>query len=745
MHKNSSRLQSLALAALLAFVPFATASAEDEGDSVIEEIVVTAQKREQSLMDVPMSVSALTLRTMSRPWARSIWQIFNSRSRACLLPLSAASPRSIRIRGISPPGSLLPTVGRLVDEMTINAETTGYGLSFPLVDIERVEVLKGPQGTLYGEGSISGTVKYLTRNPTPGEIDGIFEFSGRSVDEGGEGYRGWVAGNLPFGNDVFGVRLAAFFEESPGWVDSSLFGGDANTLDRWMIRAKAVFTPSDRFTASVLYETQENEIAMLGYSDLNFQSNEYFPVPSETVYDMANLVLSWDLGNLSITSSTGYQDRNVITAFDISPFKAFLEAPLDLDFDGVAETRNPLAGFTDFAYLCGTAIPMPCQSGPIVPNYITNIGYHLDTVVESLTQEVRVNTEFSENWLLTAGVYYKDSEHDAPLFSEWYPDPNTLPFSALGGSLFIATESLAYFAETVFSITDRLEGTLGVRYYTDERESENIVSQFGAPISVVDGLDNDSTVARAVLKYTINDDLMTYASFGQGFRSGGVQFFDSEAALGVPNTFDPEDLTTYEVGAKGVLGDGAFSYEVAAFFMDYENIQIYLSNPLGIQLFYNGGNAEVIGFEFSGTFRVTDDFLLDVSYGLNNGEYLEDTLTHMAGEPMDSVPEFTYSISADYSFGLPAGFRGHVRADYLASDDTEVNIRGFGYPEESVTADGLVTLNVRAGVTRDNWSVHFFVENLTEEENVLGRPIGALASYLVQQPRTIGITVRGGF
>ena len=91
-------------------------------------------------------------------------------------------------------------------------------------------------------------------------------------------------------------------------------------------------------------------------------------------------------------------------------------------------------------------------------------------------------------------------------------------------------------------------------------------------------------------------------AFGQGFRSGGVQFFDSEATLGVPNTFDSEDLSTYEVGAKGVLGDGAFSYEVAAFFMDYENIQIYLSNPLGIAGFHNGGNAEVIGFEFQGRF-----------------------------------------------------------------------------------------------------------------------------------------------
>ena len=710
------------LAALLAFTSFAAMSAEEEEAPVIEEIVVTAQKRDQALMDVPMSVSALSADDVATMGAVNLADI-QFKIPSLFVSSLGGITETIRVRGISPPGSLLPTVGRLVDEMTINAETTGYGLSFPLVDIERVEVLKGPQGTLYGEGSISGTVKYLTRNPTPGEVDGIFELSGRSVDDGGDGYRGWVAGNVPFDSDVFGLRLVGYFEEAPGWVDSTLFGDDANTLDRWLIRAKAVFTPTDRFTASLMWETQENEVPILGYSDRDFRTTAYYPVPSETEYDMANLVLKWELDKFSITSSTGYQDRSVITSYDISAFKAILE--------------QVFPGYTDWAPLFGNEIA--------IPNYITNIGYWLDTVVETLTQEVRINAEISDDWLVTAGVYYKDSEHFAPLISDYYPDPNVLPFQVLEGSLVIETEALAYFAEAVFSFTDRLEGTLGVRYYTDERASENIVSSFGAPLSVVDGLDNDSTVARVVLKYEFDDDRMTYASFSQGFRSGGVQFFDTEAFFGLPNSFDPEDLSTWEVGAKGVLGDGTFRYEVAAFFMDYENIQIYFSNPLGFQAFANGGAAEVRGLEFQGSLRLSESFYLEASYGLNDGEYTEDTLTHRSGEPMDSVPEFTFSVSADYTFGLAAGFTGHVRADYLASDDTEVNIRGFGYTEESQTNDGLVTLNLRVGAMRDNWSVHFFVENLTEEENILSRPIGALADYYLQQPRTMGISVRGGF
>ena len=745
MHLNRFIPRGLALAALLAFTPFAATSAEEEEDaSLIEEIVVTAQKRDQALMDVPMSVSALSADDVATMGAVNLADI-QFKVPSLFISSFGGIVETIRIRGISPPGSLLPTVGRLVDEMTINAETTGYGLSFPLVDIERVEVLKGPQGTLYGEGSISGTVKYLTRNPTPGEVDGIFEISGRSVDDGGDGYRGWIAGNLPFGSDVFGVRLAGYFEESPGWVDSTFVGDDANTLDRWLVRAKAVFTPNERFTARLLWERQENEVPMLGYSDLDFQTNSYFPVPSSTEYDMANLVLEFDAGNFSITSSTGYQDRVVVTAFDISGYKAIMENPLDLNFDGVPETLSPFAGLTDWSYLCGIAIPMPCLSQPIVPNYITNIGYWLDTVVDTLTQEVRINTEIGERWLLTAGVYYKDSEHFAPLISEYYPDPNILPIQILEGTLLIQTEATAYFAEAVVSITDRLEGTVGVRYYTDERNSENIVALFGGAITVIDGLDNDSTVARAVLKYDFSEDLMAYASFSQGFRSGGVQFFDSEATLGLPNTFDPEELATYEVGAKGVLGDGRFRYEIAAFFMDYENIQVYFSNPLGIQAFNNAGAAEVVGFEFQGTLRVSEGFYVEASYGHNDGEYTEPGVTHLAGEPMDSVPKFTMSISGDYTFGLPAGFLGHIRADYMASDDTYIRARGFGYVNEQLENEGLVTLNLRAGVRRDNWSVYLFVENLTDEEKQISKPFATLLEYFIQQPRTMGITVRGGF
>ena len=188
-----------------------------------------------------------------------------------------------------------------------------------------------------------------------------------------------------------------------------------------------------------------------------------------------------------------------------------------------------------------------------MPNYITNIGYSLDRSMSTFTQEVRVNVQVTERVLAIGGVLYKDSEFISPLFTEYYPDPDVLDLDAPHGELLIKTEALAWFAEATVSVTDRLESIFGLRYYADDRESSNILYFFGDSISVVDALENDSTVVRAVLKYEVNEDVMVYATYSEGFRSGGVQLVDTASTLGLPNIFDPEELSTVEAGVKGVL------------------------------------------------------------------------------------------------------------------------------------------------------------------------------------------------
>ena len=737
---NRCKFSGAALAAAFLIVlqsPAGQAASDDEGEALVEEIIVSAQKREQALKDVPMAVSAVTAEDIEAVGAVDINAIQYLVPSLTISNLGGVS-ETMRIRAISPPGSGVPTVGRYIDETMVDVETAGYGIDFPLVDLERVEVLKGPQGTLYGGGSISGTVKYVTKGPTPGETDGAFELSGRTVNKGSEGIRAFVAGNLPVASETFGLRLAGYWEDAPGWVDNAFGGKDANSLDRWFVRAKALWQPNESFEASLLYQHYESELPSLQFSGLDYSSNYFVPYPNRMNYEFANLVLDWDLGPASVLSSTGYQHRTVFTSVDVGGYKAIIEnTPIP------GTQIYPYAGTTDWAREI------------LVPNPVTNIGYSLDQLLEAFSQEVRVSGQAGERLFWSLGANYRDSSIDAPLVSEYYPDPvviipsgplagNPLP-ETLTGQLLIETEAWAVFGELSYAISPQLEATFGLRYYEDTRDSSNVTAVLGGPFAVVDQVKNDSAVIRAVLKYNFSDDLMAYASMSGGFRSGGVQFIDTEAYGIAPNTFDPEDLTTYEIGTKASVADGRLGFDAALFFTKYDNVQVYLPNPLGVQVFSNGGEAEVLGFELESKFMIGEGFFLEATLSINDSQYTKPGFTHVKGDPMDGVPKHTYSLALDRRFTWWGNVGGHARIDWFWEDDKETNVRNFGYADEQTIAEGFKTLNVRVGWQFGNWSLYAFGENLTNDDAQLGVPIATLLEYVLAQPRTVGLTLRTSF
>ncbi|MDP6970398.1 MAG: TonB-dependent receptor, partial [Pseudomonadales bacterium] len=566
---STTRFMQSMLVALLAGLPVMSAFAAE----IIEELLVTAQKREQALLDVPMSVSAVTSEEIEAMGATNLDQIQSSVP--SFKVATYGSIETFQLRGVSPAGSLLPTVGRYLDDLALNTEAVGFGVHVPLVDMQRVEILKGPQGTLWGEGSLGGTVIYKTLNPTmDGEIDGFLEISASDVSDGNTGWRVTLGGDvIDTGN--FGLRLTGFYEQKAGWVDSVQQGDDYNDGDRAMFRAKAVWDVSDSFSASLLWQHQEFEQDGIEYTGEDFAPSTFIlSEKNDDEYDLFNLVLNWDLGDFSITSSTGYVDRDYTSPFDLPGLMA------------VTEFFFP--GTTAFAPLFGNP--------QTVPTLITAIPYNLFTEIETFSQEIRVAGSIGENFYYTVGGFYKDSEFFSPTATEWYPDPNTIPVPALSGQLYNKTEALALFAEGTFTFNDMFEVTAGVRWYDDERDAEHVTTLFGVPTSITETVENDDTVYRLVFKWNINEDNMAYVSASEGFRSGGTQFIET-AALGIPNTFDPEELTTYEVGAKGTLADGRLTYETAVYLTEYENIQVYIPNPFGVQAFVNGGEVDMVGVE----------------------------------------------------------------------------------------------------------------------------------------------------
>jgi len=691
-----------------------------EESQVIEEIVVTAQKREQALMDVPMSVSAITAEEIKAMGATDIRDIQSSVPSFQIAGVGAT--QTFQLRGVSPAGSLLPSVGRYVDGMAINTEAAGYGVNVPLIDMQQVEVLKGPQGTLWGEGSLGGTVIYKTQNPTmDGETDGFFEVSARDVADGNSGYRVTLAGDV-IDTENFGLRLAGFYRQKAGWVDSLQQGDDYNDGERMMIRAKAVWDVSDSFSASLMWQHYEFEQDGLEYSAIDGGPSTF--ILSEAIddeYDMFNLILEWDLGDINITSSTGYIDREYVSPFDLPGF----------------------AAVTEF-YFPGSTFLAPVFGNPqSVTTPITSIPYNLWNETETFSQEIRVSGTTGDNFFWTVGAFYKDSEFFAPAETEWYPDPNTLPITALEGQLFNQTQALAFFAEGTYAFNDKVELTVGARRYDDDRDAKHVTTIFGGPTSITENVENDDTVYRLVLKYNIDADNMAYVSASEGFRSGGTQFIDSGGLF--PNTFDPEELVTYEIGAKGVLADGDLLYEVALYSTEYENIQVYTPNPLGVQAFLNGGEVDMIGVEIAAQYNVSEDLFFKMSYSNNDSEFQQDTLTHLKGETMDNVPENIWSLAADYRFNWTDSIGGHFRLDYFHSDGTEIHLRGFGYLNDTAITEDQKTLNVRIGADFNGWSAYLFAENLTDEDAANAVPWATLTEYIYQQPRTVGITVRTSF
>jgi len=406
-------------------------------DYVLEATIITAQKREQEIMEVPMAITAITTKDIIKRGALDLVEL--QASIPSLTVLKSGIMERIYIRGISSVAATMPIVGRYVDEMPINTETVATGLDFPLVDMARVEVLKGPQGTLYGEGSIGGTLRYITKGPKFGETDGTVEASVRSVKHGNLGYRAWGAANLPINSETIGVRVVGYYERAPGWVDNTFQGDDANTIDRWFGRIKAYWNPSEWFRAEMLYQHYDTTFQVFNYSLNDFTSNYFTSDESEGDYDIMSLKLLFDMGWAELVSVTSYQDRYQFMSADTSYLTAYV---------------------------------------PHLP--IENISWDKAFDVTSFTQELRMSGNMRDTLFWTAGVYYRDSETESSLETTCSPDNNLTPWPLIYGPGFTATKAMAVFGEINYLFTDKLETTFGIRRYKDDREAVMQTIVFGS-------------------------------------------------------------------------------------------------------------------------------------------------------------------------------------------------------------------------------------------------------------------------
>ncbi len=754
LHNESPGNQFLSVKTLLAglvIVTSAQASVAQESPRIIEEVVVTASKRgDVSAQDTALSISVASSDMIAKQGLVGMDDFLRATPATNFLDRGAGR-NGIIIRGVTASPQTDATVGVYIDETPL----TGLGSSSPgsggnpdlkFVDMERVEVLRGPQGTLYGDGSIAGTVRVIPNAPDLTTLSG--EIAGNSSSTAGEGgdntmLRGVL--NIPVVKDTFAIRVVAYDYDNSGYYKSvagsnadkqiwaGAFGGitadkgDVGSDEYTGGRISALWQVTETFDVSLSHITQDIEQrgipeSLMNLGDTNRAPFQKLDGSDESLgmdFDVTNLDMNLDLGQIEIVSSTSIAETNSLQDRDLGLY------------------FGPFIGVDD------------------IPLFLTDSGD-----IESFTQELRLNTRLDGPWQFLVGAFYQDIENKQSQDFVFEGAPELDPFGGLmlfESRLKEDIEQLSLFGEVTYDLTENLAAVAGIRHYDYEQTaSDNADGLFngGASTNTLEADDSGQTY-KFGLTYARSDTATYYATFAQGFRLGGPQAevpadlcdLDGDGlidGLGVaaPNQIDSDELDSFELGAKFSLADGRAVLNVAAYQIEWEGIPVARTADCGFGVTLNAGEAESRGIEVEGQWLLSD--IWSLNYGLS---YVDTELTSdapglgSAGDRLPGTPEFQASLGVQADFYV-AGRPLFARADIARTGEYFNNLQ-----EQGIGAGDFTTVNLRLGADiTERISLDLFVKNLTDEEGLtwVETEIGdGRANYI--RPMTIGLEVRALF
>ncbi len=793
-----------------------------QAQTLLGEVQVTARKRAESIQDVPFAVSARSGESLEAAGATNIEDVSRNVAGFSVQNLGPGQSQ-VGMRGISAgktdrdlPG-VKEQVGVYMDESVISLSL--FTPDLDLYDLNRVEVLRGPQGTLFGSGSLAGTVRYISNQPDFSDDYGSVEVGASAID-GGD-YGGNVRGMINMAmSDSAALRLVGYYNEIPGFIDAIRPGGsvdsDVNGGNRQGIRAALRFEPSENvaITPRVIYQ----EIDMDGYNrqDIwNILANPYttteLPIQigerqqytqlQEKFTDdflLFDLNMEFDLGGVVLTSVTSYTDRDILVIRDATQLTG--SVTFDLGNACLAPGCVPAPGRSN---------TLPATSAEIR----TNSPLHDATTVEVITQEVRLASDTDSRFQWVTGAFYSDIER---IYGQRLPTPgydaimqrifapNACPpanQTCLNSTNLGAPEAdmpfyssipydfkqLAVFAEGTFDLTDRLSMTAGGRYYDFE---EDRVLTFGGvfsdPSAGPGSASDDGFLPRVLFSYDVSDSVQLNAQAAQGFRLGGINdplnvplcSPEDLVTFGGRPSFDSETLWNYELGAKVGFAGGRGQFNVAVFHSEIDDLQMpVVAGTCSSRIVVNVPGAHSTGVEMELVAQPTDRFDFGISASYTNSE-IDTSVTSTSGgvttivsgiaegNRLPSVPEFQMSANATYTWPFTESLEGFITGSYqhVGSRYTQIGdqaagfgtfgIRSFGAPTiSSFTFDPLLPAydvgNIRFGVRGDDWEAALYINNIGDENALLGldqeRGRVARVGYLVNQPRTIGLTFRKDF
>lgn len=666
---------------------------------LLEEVVVTARKREERLIDVPIAISVVSEQMIRDAAIDSLEDL------AYVVPNLAITEgtggfKTVVLRGVNNTrNGNVSLVGIYLDEIPLSFGN--YTVDLQSIDIAQAEVLKGPQGTLYGAGSVGGTIRYVTNAPSFDGVEGSLGLSFGNTSGGDNSSEVTAIANLPVIDDVLAFRVAANYTDTGGWIDKvNEPGGEENYNDSQLshIRLRGLWQATDDLTVNGTLIHYRNDSGGYPHANLPPSFDSYkvlartgFPLGEtggENEYDLYNLTLSYDLGFATLTSSSSQVDA----VFE-EKSRSFI----------ISDEIAVQIGF-----------PTGTELGQFTPIY---------TLEKSgFTQELRLSgVDDSLSWVV--GAFYSDMDSEGGTEAG-----GGIYIGGLGGGSLAREggeyyESTALFADIAYDLTDKVTVALGTRYFEEEQSTYGEFSD--GTVFTDDNADFDKVTSKLSLTYALADNATAYASVSQGFRSGGFNL-----VAGAPPTFDPEELTTYELGAKGSLLDGRVYAEAALFFSQYDDYISVVSN--GLQPYgANFGNAEIQGFEFSTQFQVTEQWSVGLSGSVIETEFTSSGLVGInVGDPIPEVPKFNYSVNTSYDFNWSSSVTGSAYIGYNRQGEVDTPPNVPVWKEEQ----GFLTASLSS--QWQDLSLNLVGKNLMNEDEPIA--IDSVQSIL-PRPRTVSL------
>lgn len=765
----SASAWALAQAGLATGAPAQTtppAAAEAESD----EIVVTARFREERLQDVSQSIAAISGEDLEQRGVDDLKDIANATPGLDLVD-RGPSRKAPNIRGVGRLVNLddfiqsAPTVGLYLDDVPYSTSFANQR-DVPSFDLANVQVLRGPQGTLYGEGSMAGTIKFETRAPDASafEVRALGTLS--TTEDGGVNYAINGALNVPLVTDRLALRVVGFYDRDRGFIDRRVTGQlpveDANDSERYGGRVLLRAELSDGFNAQLgaYYDRTDagaSWVATFGLEDNLINDVRPGPEDRKDVAQLYSLRLNYETDFGTFTSITGLYDRENDFLFK------------DIVSSNIIYAATPLGG-------------LPPKTSPLYAQLaFTNRGHSEE---ENRTQELRFVSDFAGPFQLTLGAYYKDSDSIISSFFSLPPGPALLDFDVIASG-----RQYAVFGEASHAFSEQFTVRLGARYFNEKLTTR---TPFRAPAAQAaltfppQRNTIDAVLPRVTLEYKPSEGLLFYVSAAAGARNGGfnspfvpfqenavVARINSMLPPGVPpipptftdpnaaSTFDKDDLWTYEIGAKTSLFDDRLTLNASAYYTDWNDLQVRLLTPVaGIALFGNVGKARIYGGELEALWRVTDAFSLSAGLALNDAK-TDEAINYRSAVPQLGLPDLVVpagsqipgardvmlTVGADYerlAFG-DWSIVANASYSWMSSTVNELAFDPSTAPagfDNSLPSYGL--LNLRAGIRNERWSITAFVDNLTNEIEAQGLLPRSAETY-VNRPRTIGLTVAADF